>query len=59
MHPLIPWELVADPLGSIEHALGTTALKLIVADLVKKIALILWNPTFHCAIRRVCSWSLS
>jgi len=27
MCPLIPWELVADPLGSAEHTLGTTALE--------------------------------
>ena len=26
MQPHIPWELVADPLGSAEHTLGTTAL---------------------------------
>jgi hypothetical protein len=24
MYPWIPWELVADPLGSAEHILGTT-----------------------------------
>jgi hypothetical protein len=27
MYPRIPWELVADPLGSAEHTLGTTALE--------------------------------
>jgi len=27
MHPLIPWELVADPLGSAEYTSGTTALR--------------------------------
>jgi len=27
MYPRIPWELVADPLGSVEHTLGTTALE--------------------------------
>jgi len=26
MYPRIPWELVADPLGSAEHNVGTTAL---------------------------------
>jgi hypothetical protein len=26
MCPRMPWELVADPLGSTEHILGTTAL---------------------------------
>jgi len=26
MYPRIPWELVADPLESAEHTLGTTAL---------------------------------
>ena len=36
MYPRIPWEQVVDPLGSVEHAFGTTALKLIFADLVKK-----------------------
>jgi hypothetical protein len=27
MYPRIPWELVADPLGSTEHSMGTTALE--------------------------------
>jgi len=27
MYPRIPWELVADPLGSAEHTLGSTALR--------------------------------
>jgi hypothetical protein len=26
MYPWIPWELVADPLGSTEHTFGTTGL---------------------------------
>jgi hypothetical protein len=26
MYPRIPWELVADPVRSAEHTLGTTAL---------------------------------
>jgi len=26
MYPWIPWELVADPLGSSEHTLGTTGI---------------------------------
>jgi hypothetical protein len=26
MYPWFPWELVADPLGCAEHALGTTGL---------------------------------
>ena len=26
MYPWIPWEMVADPLGSAEHTLGTTGL---------------------------------
>jgi hypothetical protein len=26
LHPWIPWELVADPKGSAQHTLGTTAL---------------------------------
>jgi hypothetical protein len=26
MYPRIPWELVADPLESVEHSLGTTGL---------------------------------
>jgi len=26
MYPRFPWELVADPKGSAEHALGTTVL---------------------------------
>jgi hypothetical protein len=26
VYPRIPWELVADPLGSSEYTLGTTAL---------------------------------
>ena len=30
MYPLIPWELVADPLGSAEPTLGTTAVGLYV-----------------------------
>jgi len=25
MYPQLPWELVADPLGSAEHTLGITA----------------------------------
>jgi len=37
MYPRISWELVAGTLGTLEHALGTTALKLVVADLVKKL----------------------
>jgi hypothetical protein len=28
MYPWMLWELVADPLGSAEHSLGTTAPKL-------------------------------
>ena len=24
MYPLIPWELIADPLGSADYTLGTT-----------------------------------
>jgi hypothetical protein len=27
MYPPIPWELVADPLGSEQHILGTTGLE--------------------------------
>ena len=27
MHPVIPSEMVADPLGSAEHTSGTTALR--------------------------------
>jgi len=27
MYPRKPWELVADPLGSAEHTLGTTGLR--------------------------------
>jgi hypothetical protein len=27
MYPWIPWEHVADPLGTVEHSLGTTALE--------------------------------
>jgi hypothetical protein len=26
MYPRIPWELVADPLGSAKHMMGTTEL---------------------------------
>jgi hypothetical protein len=26
IHPQIPWKLVADPLGSMEHTLGITGL---------------------------------
>ena len=26
MYPRIPWELAVDPLGSVKHTLGTTAL---------------------------------
>ena len=27
MHPHISWELFADPVGSVEHTLGTTGLE--------------------------------
>jgi len=33
MYPWIPWELVADPLGSVEHALETTGVLAILKDL--------------------------
>jgi hypothetical protein len=31
MYPRIPWQLVADPLGSAEHILGTTAVDITLA----------------------------
>jgi hypothetical protein len=37
MYPRIPWELVADPLGSAEHTLGTTALARRRPDATKEI----------------------
>jgi len=27
MYPWIPWEMVADPLGSAEHTVGTTGVE--------------------------------
>ena len=33
MYPCIPWELVADPLGSVEHALETTDVLAVLKDL--------------------------
>jgi len=33
MYPWIPWELVVDPLGSVEHALETTGVLAILKDL--------------------------
>jgi hypothetical protein len=29
MYPRVPWELVADPLESVQHTLGTTAKKVL------------------------------
>ena len=54
MNPRIPWEVVVDPLVSVEHALGTTVLKLISRWASQKIARILRNPTFHCVIPKEC-----
>ena len=54
MNPRIPWEVVVDPLVSVEHPLGATVLKLISRWASQKIARILRNPTFHCVIPKEC-----
>jgi len=35
MYPQIPWDLFADPLGFMEHILGTTALGCLLAQVKK------------------------
>jgi len=37
MYPWIPWEIVADPIGSAEHTLGTTALTRCLVELPVRI----------------------
>lgn len=54
MNPRILWELVVDPLVSVEHALGTTVLKLISRWASQKISRILRYPTLHCVIPKEC-----